>query len=270
MRLRELSDETKLAISTNWLKRDRARFTDHSLLVHGLNAIEAAHNQLRTTYRQKGTVEQLIAELTSEITTKDAYHDRKARGAWLALGAGIELADSDEEATAYADARDLLYPNGMLVITFSYRDQRGTAEKVRERITPEIERALSKVQFDQRSLLEEVNNWLASADLIGEMVSERAVLIGDADDTVSRADVHAARLGWIGAVNDLLRLIKIARVDAETERVLLADLREAERKAASLRARQRSAKVSAGFSDAGASAAEISPQPQLDEQPESL
>lgn len=239
MAVSDIPDPEKIAVSDNWIKKHRATFDISPLLKHGFLAVEQAHHDLVTLNKQRGTIEAQVSKLTDAIGSRDGFHDRKARGGWYVLTGAIELADSEEEAAPYLEARDILYPEGMSIVTASYRAQAGTAEKVKQRITPDVERVLARTKVGERTLLEEVNAWLAAAGEISKKVAERAEIAGELDDAVRAADIHAARLKWVGAVNDLLQLIRIAGIDADTRRVLLANLYEAERKAMAAKSRQK-------------------------------
>lgn len=264
MALIDLTDEEKIAVSRAWVtegSRDRRFIESHPALKIIFATLLSAHEQLVSAVRTTGTVAELLAILTQEITTYDGTHDRKGRGIHLVISGLIELADDPQQARQLLALLELLYPEGLNVIRSNYRNQVGTAEKVRQKLDPKTFELLGTIKYGERTLSDDVHTWLDAAATLGDKIVERAKLVGDQDDAVTRGDVYRAGLAWIKAVNDLLDLVRIARLAPDEERMLLADLREADRKATLRRTRAASPQVDASAPAEDAESAVDADQP---------
>lgn len=98
--------------------------------------------------------------------------------------------------------------------------------------------------------------WLETAQRIGRLEAERAVLRrDDNDDSVSAGEVRGARMQWIQAVNTMLQMLPFTDLDEEQQRTLLANLQDADERAT--RARRRAqARASGGDEEPSASESE--------------
>lgn len=227
-------------MSSIWLDPDRDRpvLQSKPLLQAVFEDVEASHDVLLSTTKRMGAVEKQVQSLTAEMTETDALHDRKGRGVHAVLTGGAEMADSEVEAFRFKDALEVLFPLGRSIVSASYNQQAGTAMQVRKELTAERRQFLERILVaENTSLLDEVNTWLDAGVKVGLLFDERVKLQGDEDDSVSRGDVHAARMEWIRAVNNLISVFDILRLDNTISRRLLANLHETERRAIARRLR---------------------------------
>ncbi len=241
-----------------------------AVLKVALQLVKRAHDPLETLQRQAGTIAQSLRHLTAEITRDDAFHDRKARGIHSGISARADLVGG-EEAEPYTSLLSALYPLGLSITQRTYREQAAAAARARHQLTPAARAILSEIVFGGRTLLEEVEEWLDTAERIGKMHSERTRLAGDSDDdTVSQGDLRKARMAWIRATHTFLNLLDYSDFDADTRRRLLADLRDAVARARTRAKSEPSVDLDAPALDAADFGASIQPQPQLPLRPEDI
>ncbi|MFU8805248.1 MAG: hypothetical protein ACNA8W_15655 [Bradymonadaceae bacterium] len=204
----------------------------NDMLAGPVTVIHKAHHRLLTIQKTAGSNDQAIRALTIKMTRLDALHDRKGRGAFRALEAAEDLADTPEIAEMYAGLRELTHPKGLGITQRNYREQAGTAKRVQQLLTPEARAQLEAIKIGDKSLLVEVDGWLETALLIGRHEAERARLsAADSEDAVTAGEVRDARIYWIQAINALLTMIPFAELDDNDRRALLANLEDADKKA---------------------------------------
>ena len=241
MNLRDLSGEEMVALSAVLLDETGDLLPimeDNELLVGPSKVIRRAHENLLRVHQQAGTNEKRVKELTAEMTELDALHDRKARGIYRVLEAQADLADSPEEARSLAGLLETLFPKGLTITQRSYREQAGTSKRVQERLSDEDRQRLEGITTGTGTLWQEVELWLETAQVIGRLEAERAVLRrDDSDDSVSASEVRHARIQWIQAVNTMIQMLPFTDLDEVKQRTLLANLQDADERAT--RARRR-------------------------------
>lgn len=243
MALRDLNAAAMIEVTDQWLQQDRGLIESQPALLYPLELIEEAHHTLLTTQKRIGTVEKHIMELTRNLTAEDAYHDRKLRGTFMMLSGAAEIEDDPDERERLLNARDTLFPLGLAATQRTYREQAGNGKIAREQFKPDVQASCDQLQINGRPLSGVVYNWLDSSQRIGDMNALRNRISGDGDDGVAAGELHQARLIWIKAVNAMLAMLEFTDFDADTRRRLLADLRDAETKAAKSRANASQAKA---------------------------
>lgn len=236
MALKDLNAAVMIEVSDQWLQQDRGLIESQPALLYPLERIEDAHNLLLTTQKRLGSVEKTVMELTQNLTAEDAYHDRKLRGMYWMLTGAAEIADDPEERERLLAARETLFPLGLSATQRTYREQAGNGKIARGQFSPDVQATCDLLQLKGLPLSGVVYNWLDSSQRIGDMNAQRNRMAKDEDDGVAAGEQHQARLGWIKAVNALLSMLDFTDFDADTRRRLLADLRDAEAKAARSRA----------------------------------
>lgn len=230
--MNHLSTQAMIGVTNELLTTNHDELKAQPELTVPLQLIDKAHTQLITLFKTTGQTKQIVQKLTNELTQADARHDRKARGVHAALSAWLDLTDDPELAQQLIRVRDDLFPIGLSVTQRSYREQAGAALQTRQFLTPATCDILAACTFAPNSLLTETYDWLDTAQNIGEMQAERSRLLGDSDDdTVSQSNLRDARFAWIRAMNVFLNLLDYTKLDADTQRRLLADLRDAQNRA---------------------------------------
>jgi len=238
MALRNLSTETMLALSGAWLEQAspaRRLLETIPLAAALLPRLEAAHTKL-LAHEAQATGERLpaaIEAIREEELVVDLRHDKKARGVYLALSAFAELADSNEEAAAIVDLRELLFPRGTSIVTRPYLEEAGEARLVRERVNAEVRALLATLpSVSGRSLASEVDAWITAGHALGALETERgeaeAALAASPLDTSARS-IGRTRTAWIRVVTAIVDNLALEEeLDLELEAHVLAPLRNAE------------------------------------------
>ncbi len=236
MALKDLNAAAMIEVTDQWLQQDRALIESQPALKHPLELIEKAHNTLLTTQKRLGSVEKVVLDLTQNLTTEDAYHDRKLRGIYMMLSGAAEIADAPDAREQLLSARDTLFPLGLSAVQRSYREQAGNGKIAREQFTPDVQAICDTIMIQGQPLSTVTHSWLESSQRIGDMNALRNRISHDTDDGISAGELHQARLGWIKAVNAMLTMLDFSDFDATIRRRLLADMHDAEAKAARSRA----------------------------------
>lgn len=240
MNLRDLSAGEMLSVSAVLL--DEAGqlaplMQNHELLQGPFKVIRQSHEKLLRLHHQVGSNEKRVRELTAQMTGLDNDHDRMARGIYGVLESFESLANDPLEARQLGELRAVLFPQGRSIGQRSYREQAGVAKQVQERLNMQYRLLLTDITAGRRTLLEEVEEWLDKALQISRHEAERAMLNSDDDDGVSAGEVRQARLTWIQAVNALLHMLPFAGLSERDQRLLLANIQDASKKATQSRQR---------------------------------
>lgn len=236
MALKDLNAAAMIAVSGQWLQQDRAVLASQPALLHPLERIEEAHETLLMAQKRQGTVEKAVMELTQSLTAEDAYHDRKLRGVYYVLTGNAEIADDPRVREQLLAAREALFPLGLSSMQRTYREQAGNGKIAEGQFVGEVQASCDSIVLQGVSLSQVTRDWLGAAQRIGDMNAQRNRIAKDEDDGIDAGEQHQARLAWIKAVNALLAMLDFTDFDADTRRRLLADLRDAEAKAARSRA----------------------------------
>ena len=255
MNLRNLTDEEMLSVSAVLLEETGEIYPvihGHELLAGPTKVIARIHQELLTVRQQVGSIAKKVRELTDEMTRLDGHHDSRARGAYRYLEAAAELADTAAQEEEYTVLIETLFPEGLAITQRSYRQQSGTAKRVRKRITGEQRAKLEGLSVDEKSLWDVVEDWLETATTIARLEARRAELqSSDNDDAVSAQELRQARLQWIRAIRTLVDMMDFTDLEEDDRRVILANIKDADRKArqARLRAQERSDEPGADAAD---------------------
>ena len=263
MNLRDLAAQEMVTVSGELLDpagQAYAILQATPILSGSVLVLEEAHAQLVSVTKRAGANEKRARELTAELTELDALHDRKARGIYRVIEAYADLSDSPQEALEYQELLATVFPVGLAISQRSYREQAGTAAQVEERLGTEERACLGRIVLGARTLLDETLDWLEVARQIGKYEAERALMqVDESDDAVSAARVREASLFWVQAMHAFVQMVAFTDLDQREQHILLANLKDAERKATLARQRAR-----ATTDDAGELV-----EPQQDNEPES-
>lgn len=233
MALKRLTNEEMVQVSGEWVVAGspaRKAMLAKEELSGLVPRVEAAHTGLLALQPTAPTAR--AASLMAEAAALDQTHDTLIRGVHGLLGGLILLADTPEQAEAYAHLRTVLLPEGLDHIQKTYRGEAGAAEMLASRLEADAaaRKQLKDIQVGKKPLAAFVTRWIEAARQLGKLESERAQL----DATPAEgggAKLLAARNGWIRAVNALLANAELAEVDEATDRLIFGTLRAAERNA---------------------------------------
>ncbi len=189
-----------------------------------LPQIRAAHSALFAIQVQPNDPK--IKSLSDAEATLDARHDALARGIYATLTALSQIGNSSEELLRI---RDLLLPDGLAHTQLTYRGEAGHAALVGSRLDDALRARMKGIVLHDKNLLELVEAWLAAARELGALEEQRARL--NAPAAASAAQVSSARMAWVRVVNALLANAELAGLDGDSDRLLFAALRAAERTA---------------------------------------
>jgi len=254
MALRDLTTPTMVVISSAWLDPHAERPILEALPQASalLPSIDKAHKGLLHSQSTGTTANVELAALQQRAAGIDAIHDKKARGSYGLLTALAEIADDPVMAEKLLALRDILYPDGLELVRWSYTDEAGDAKLVDKRLTAEHKALLKEIPVLGGTLFDVHMARVKAGKDLGEIEKERLALEHQAPDAPTPADAVRARNVWIRTTNALISMLELEEnlSDGDRER-LLAPLRRAEQKAA--RRGSASAKESAP-EDAGSGA----------------
>ena len=124
-----------------------------------------AHEDLLASHG--GTINARLAPIIEAQGGADFLHDGWLRVAYYTFEAQIHLAKTEGDATRteqLTHIRNQLFPDGLKVVSYSYRDEVGQAEIVASRMTPDIQQVLASIPVaDGRDLLQTIRAALSAA-----------------------------------------------------------------------------------------------------------
>ena len=217
MDLRLLSSETMLTLSQEWLA-DRALWA--TLSAHPLGAamrweVESAHELLAQQQGRPTRLSAEIAELTEDLWRCDERHDSLARTLYQLFDALIQTAGDPAKAAWFHDTQRVLFPHGLSVINYSYADEAGAAKAVKRTISLDMHNRLAAVRFNEQSVAQLLDAWLATGAKLDELVDKRDHLqasIRAPGDASHDGDQTAARRRWIRTLRTLLSMLELLEV----------------------------------------------------------
>lgn len=169
-----------------------------------------AYDALITAQRMGLT--QTLTELSAAQTALDARHDSFARCINSVLDAYIHMALARGDvalARELGSLRDFLFPDGLRVITYSYREEAGQADLLASRMTQEHRNLLARIPMPGGTLLDIVNEWLRAGSALGELEDRRS----DTQVPSRRKSMFDARAKWIRAIKAVRLMVEINRVE---------------------------------------------------------
>ena len=229
MAYRQLSSGEMVQISTPWVEPGPARTALQSVRDVGvvLGHVERAHRDLLVIQAPPADPE--LARLAEQAGQTDGKHDTLARGTHMLLSGFAELTAEPEAASALLRLRDLLLPLGLGISTKSYREEAGEALRLQERLSPDVKQQLTAVAVGTGTLLDVVNEWIATGRLLGQLEDRRAALLQAQTTPASSVTVLQARNQWIRAATALVSFLDLVNLDEATLQLIVGSLREAER-----------------------------------------
>lgn len=197
-----MSTAVMVSLTSSWVDpahADRQALARIPALAGFLPHVEEAHRGLLET--QVDGKAEWLANLSSAQRTLDARHDGLARGIWLILDGCVHLARTAAQAERMRALQKLLFPDGLMVVRYSYREEAGYAALLASRLTAADEAALAAIPTPEGSLLELVREWMAAAGQIGALEDQRGGAPAPAGTSMR------ARGKWIRVIGTLRTLI---------------------------------------------------------------
>jgi|GEM_PF-1782013 len=235
MALKRLTTAEMVQISEPWTAQDGpSRKTLQSIpeLAGVLPRLDAAHKEVLAA--RKPEDDPRTAAITREATEIDTRHDATIRGVDLVLqGIALLVGNNTPRAQAMDAARRVLTPDGLSIVSSTYRNEAGAAEQLKTRLRSETDvKALlaSIAVFEKKTLTSFVNERIQLAAKLGELEDERARLLATRPEITAAANLNA-RNAWIRAVHALLANAELAQISEATHTALFGALHQAEKKA---------------------------------------
>ena len=227
MALKRLTAEEMIQLSTPWITPNdpaRSQLEKIPLLAGLLPRLESVHRAVLEI--RAGDEDPKVKKLSTLETDLDATHDGLVRGIYGALSMLAELSPAAEELLRL---RDQLFPEGLAHTQKTYRGEAGHAAIVAAHMDDGLRARLKAVVLHDKNLSDLVDAWLACAQRLGQLEEERARL--GAPIGATAAQVNSARLQWVRVANALVANAELAGLDPDTDRLVFAPLRAAERTA---------------------------------------
>jgi hypothetical protein len=229
MNLKVLPINVMLAQSKRWLvdAETRAPVEAHPLGAAALAEVQKAHDRLALQGERRRRHELALAELTGRIGDASGRHDRKARALHAALQAVIEGTDDPALSRTYLDLQQLLFPEGLAIVTRSYTYQAGAIEALECRMTADHLLRLAVIVVRDETLTDWYRAWVEAGHALGKLVTERDIMLkraGRGGTTALDLDLRAARTQWISTVRAFLAILDLIEISHDTREALLSPL----------------------------------------------
>lgn len=229
MNLKTLSSEAMLSNSKEWLDNAELR---RALEAHPLGSailieIRTTHDRLSGTVSERKLLDDSLRRLTAALDLSDGLHDRKARGLDKIILGLIEASDDPEEIAMLTKAREMLFPDGLQVVQWSYADEHGAVVEMENRLTAEVRALLARTRVGDTTLLAIYQQWVAAGMRLGDLAKERARLratVKRSGTIAPSVDTGAARFEWVRVTQVFLSIVALLPLDDEVRRALLAPL----------------------------------------------
>jgi hypothetical protein len=229
MNLKILPTNVMLAQSRRWLTEPELRepLERHALGAAMLLEIRRAHDRLSLQSEHRRKLAVALARLTKLISDYDVVHDSKGRALYTGLTSLAEGADDPELARLYLDTRDLLFPEGLAIVTRSYAYEAGAIEALERRVTPELLAQLESIPMGTQTMAAWYRAWVAAGHELGRLVGQRESLLARTTrggTGTAEVDLRAARGQWIGSVQTFLSALDLMGLAPELRENLLSAL----------------------------------------------
>lgn len=220
MALKNLSSAAMISLTTPWVTEGNPervillRFPETNGLLGRIEGDQQA--LLDVQVRPNGR----LAEVSDEQGKLDVAHDDLVRGVTGLLTNLALLTTDAKEARALLELRDTVFPQGIALVTRSYRDEAGEGRLLRARLTPALKKALKAIPVSQGTLADTVARYLDVTDALGKLEDEKAALVGRTEGPTPAA-LHGARNRWIRTVNAMIALLDIIAISEEEKTTVL-------------------------------------------------
>ncbi|HWN69766.1 MAG TPA: hypothetical protein VNM90_19120 [Haliangium sp.] len=229
MNLKILPTNVMLAQSRRWLTEPELRdlIQKEALGAAMLLEVGKAHDRLSLQSERRRKLAIALARLTKLIGDCDVVYDSKGRAIYNGLTSLAEGTDDPELARLYLDLRDLLFPEGLVIVTRSYSYEAGAIEALERRVTSEVLAQLESIRMGTQTMAEWYRAWVAAGHELGRLVGQRASALARTTrggTGVVDVDLRAARGHWISTVQTFLSSLVLMDLALEERENLLSAL----------------------------------------------
>jgi hypothetical protein len=229
MNLSVLPINEMLSHSEQWLSAPalRAGLGAHPVGAALLGEVARVHGHLAGQVERRRLHALTLAQLTELLARLDLVHDNMARAIHGVLEALLAATPEPVAAERYARLRDLLFPEGLSIVTRSYSYEAGAITALGARVTAEDMDQMSAIQVGAQTLADWYRTWVDAGQKLGRHVHERAALLASASRGGSASadtDTRAARREWIGVVQMLVGAFDLMKLAPEVREQILAPL----------------------------------------------
>jgi hypothetical protein len=229
MNLTVLPINEMLSHSAQWLGDPalRARLGAHPVGAALLGEVARVHAHLAGQVERRRQLALTLAQLTELLAALDLVHDNMARAIHGVLEALLAATPDPAAAARYARLRDLLFPEGLSIVTRSYAYEAGAITALGARVTREDLEQMSAIQVGDQTVADWYRAWVDAGQQLGRHAHERAALLASAGRGGSASadtDTRAARREWIAVVQMLVGAFDLMRLAPEVREQILAPL----------------------------------------------
>lgn len=229
MNLNVLSIHVMLMHSGYWLKNDalRAQLGAHPLGAALLAEVARVHERLAGQAERRRQAGLEVSRLTALLASLDLVHDNMARGLHGALEALIVTTTDPALVARYRRLRDLLFPEGLSIVSRSYTYEAGAITALEARMTEADLAELASIQVGPQTLADWYRAWVAAGTELGRNAHARQVLLvrnARGGSAAASVDQRSARLDWVNTVQTFLRALDLVPLAPEAREQLLSPL----------------------------------------------
>jgi hypothetical protein len=229
MNLNVLPINVMLAHSGYWLENTalRVQLAAHPIGAALLAEVERVHARLTGQTERRRQLALALARFSEVMSALDLTHDNLARAIHGALEALIMAARNADTREIYLRLRDLLFPEGLTIVSRTYAYQAGAIAALAARVSEADVAQLTAIPIGPETLGDWYRAWITAGKQLGEHVHEREVLLartGRGGTATAEVDTRAARLEWIAIVQTLLGALDIMKLAPEAREQLQASL----------------------------------------------
>jgi hypothetical protein len=229
MNLSILPINVMLAHSDRWLNDLvlRAQLCAHPVGAALLAEVARVHERLAGQVERRRQLELALARLTELLARLDLVHDNMARAIHGVLEALIAAAQEPAAAELYARLRDLLFPEGLSIVTRSYMYEAGAIAALGARVTDHDLAQMAEIQIGAQTLADWYHAWVDAGQKLGRHAHEREALLASAGrggSASAATDTRGARYEWINVVQTLIGALDLMKLGPEAREQLLCSL----------------------------------------------
>lgn len=232
MNLKALSTGSMLSVTGGW-KEDaeiRTVFVSNAVGAVLFGAVEGSHDFLAAQFKRRIDVNLVLKLITEKLTAADVVFDSKSRAAYYGFESLAEGSDTAERAAYYRRLQTTLFPWGLQVTQFSYREEVGATIQIRQIATPELMAELEAIPLGDRTMADMLRAWLQAGDELGQKLRERDQVLESltkSGTAITEIDARGSRLRWIRTVRALLASLDLIEMSDTLRERMLAPLKRA-------------------------------------------
>jgi hypothetical protein len=226
---------TVVAIIAAWVDPNRNRPILEEIpraapFLEELDEIYATLGRLQLT---ESAYSKTLKALTQQAGELDSTHDKLYKGLHGMITVTSELTCDADYAEKLDEMRDRFFPIGLKGISQTYLAESGYATIAEMKVTEEDKALLTGITYNERTLLQDFEDWVTAGKALGEVEAKRTRLQEREGDTGTTAgDIRDARISGLRLVDMLATILEMpGTTDEETKNILLQPLRRAEEKA---------------------------------------